>query len=126
MLVSKKPPTKAESERMEKLSRMGCIVTRLCFGAYKDADVHHITSGGRRLGHMSTIPLSPWYHRAVPDSNMTPQLMREFYGPSLAESKAEFEARFGTEAYLLEQTNKWLGQVPVENTSKHGVDIETT
>jgi len=107
--MSKKAPTVEESKRMDKVSRMGCIVTRLSFGAYKDADVHHITSAGRRKGHMYTIPLSPWYHRAVPDGNMTPALMREFYGPSFAESKEEFEARFGTEEYLLEETNKWLG-----------------
>jgi hypothetical protein len=117
--MSKKPPTKAESDHMDRVKRMGCIVTRLNFGAYADCDVHHITSGGRRLGHMHVIPLSPWYHRAVPAGTMTPALMREFYGPSLAESKAEFESRFGTEAELLRKTREWLG-------IKDDVDHEAT
>lgn len=35
--------------------------------------------------------------------------MRQIYGPSFAKSRAEFESAFGTEEYLLEETDKWLG-----------------
>ena len=107
--MSKKPPTKAESEHMDKVARAGCVVCRLQHGAYVDAQVHHMTSGGRRRGHMFTIPLCPWHHEAVPNTGLTPQYMKQIYGPSFAESRSEFEAAFGTEEYLLEETRKWLG-----------------
>ena len=96
-------------DRMEQLSRAGCVVCRLVHGSFMPNEVHHITRGGRRLGHRYTIPLSPWYHRAVPENGLTPQQMRDIYGPSFAESKAEFEAMFGTEEYLLQEADKWLG-----------------
>jgi hypothetical protein len=105
----RKPPTKAESEHMARVASLGCIVTRMNYGAYADADVHHMTSGGRRLGHFCTIPLTPWYHRAAPNIGMTPEHMRSVYGPSLAESRREFEQWFGTELELLEEVNKCLG-----------------
>jgi len=107
--MSRKPPTKQEALRMSQLKDMGCIVTRLSFGAFAGADIHHLTKGGRRLGHMQTIPLCPWFHRAVPNIGLTPDAMRELYGPSMAEGKRAFENAFGTEEYLLEETNKWLG-----------------
>ncbi len=96
-------------DRMEQLSRAGCIVCRLVHGSFMPNDVHHITRGGRRLGDRYTIPLGAWYHRAVPENGLTPQQMRDIYGPSFAESKAEFETRFGTEEYLLQETDRWLG-----------------
>lgn len=35
--------------------------------------------------------------------------MTRIYGPSFAKSRKEFEAAFGKEVKLLEETNKWLG-----------------
>lgn len=35
--------------------------------------------------------------------------MTKLYGPSFAKSRKAFEAAFGSEEYLLEETDKWLG-----------------
>lgn len=109
LLMPKKPPTAAESAHMERVQRCGCVVCRLSYGAYVEAQVHHMTAGGRRLGHFFVLPLCPWHHEAVPSNGLTPDYMRKLYGPSFAESREEFETTFGTEEYLLEQTKKWLG-----------------
>ena len=107
--MSKKSPTKSESERMDKLSRSGCVVCRQQFGAYVDGEIHHLTSGGRRLGHDYTVCLCPWHHRGVGVGNYTPDEMRRIYGPSIAHGRGPFELAFGLEEYLLEATDRWLG-----------------
>ena len=94
---------------MDRVSRSGCIACRIDTGAYRDAEIHHITSAGRRMGHKFSLPLCSWHHRSAPDGTMTPPLMREVYGPSLAESKKEFVARYGTELDLLMKVRTWLG-----------------
>ncbi len=66
-------------------------------------DIHHLTSGGRRMGHAYTIGLCPWHHRGVPSP------ADDFgSGPSLAYSKRAFNEAYGTEITLLEETNKLL------------------
>lgn len=101
-------PTKAELERYKALKAMGCIVTRLYFDKWAPAEIHHLTSGGRRLGNMQTIPLTPWYHQAkIPQGCRNTLSAEVAYGPSL-HTKREFVARFGSEEWLLEQVNKIL------------------
>ena len=94
---------------MDKVSRMGCVVCRLSFGSYVDGEVQHLTAGGRRLGHHATINLCPWHHRGATTNGMSQDYMKQIYGPSFAKSRKEFEAAFGSEEQLLEQTNRWLG-----------------
>lgn len=107
--MSKKPPTKEESERMDKLVRIGCCVCRQQHGAYVECEIQHLTSGGRRRGHMFTIPLCAWHHRGVTTNGLTADYMTQIYGPSFAHSRAAFEAAFGYEEALLLQVNDWLG-----------------
>jgi hypothetical protein len=102
--------TKSDLRRYRLLQDMGCIVARLFYGAYRDADIHHITEGGRRLGNQFTIPLSPWLHRAVRDDGMSQEEMTATFGPSLAVSKRDFIARFGTERELLAKVNHHYNQ----------------
>lgn len=100
--------TKAEQERYRKLKEMGCIVTWLYFNKWAPAEIHHLTEGGRRLGNDKTIPLTSWYHRAqVPPDCLTGAQAEVRHGPSL-HSKKDFELRFNTEEWLLEQVNKLL------------------
>lgn len=99
---------KAEKRRILSFGSIGCIVSNL----YKNEphtpyDVHHLN----RDGHLNTIPLSPWFHRGVPNTGVSQKRMRELYGPSLAINKREFEAVFGTEEFLLAETNRLLGDV---------------
>lgn len=103
--------TKANKVRIDGFRNIGCIVTRLYFEDYADYDCHHITDCGRRMGNAFVIPLSPWYHRAVPPSGMTERRAYLELGPTLEKHKKEFIGRFGSEIYLLEQTNKLLDTV---------------
>jgi hypothetical protein len=111
MKPRKQKATKAEKERYAKLKELGCIVTRLNFAQYEPAEIHHLTSGGRRIGNMETIPLSSWYHRAIlpPDCKTTTEAVL-MYGPSLETSKRKFESQFGSEEFLLAETNKLIGE----------------
>ncbi len=56
--MTKKKPTKAESERMGRVAQLPCCVC----GDYP-VEVHHITQCGRRLGHKFTLPLCTEDHR---------------------------------------------------------------
>jgi len=83
--------TKAEKERMARLKEMACVAC----GAW-GVDVHHLTSGGRRLGHMFTIPLCVECHRTGKNS--------------IASGRKNFVRFWGrNEMDMLEETNKLLG-----------------
>ena len=73
-------------------------------------EAHHLTSGGRRLGHDYTIPLGSFHHRGLlPVGMKTTHEAVERFGPSLETSKRDFIEKFGTEFELLAETNKLLG-----------------
>lgn len=97
--------TKAERQRIESFRNIGCIVS-----GSSEYDVHHLTEGGRRLGHLFTIPLHPWFHRGVPEDGWSQSAMEQAFGPSLAKSKRAFVERFGTEAQLLQKVNERLSK----------------
>lgn len=101
--MSRPKPTKAEQARFDAFRHIGCIVS-----GSREYEVHHLTDGGRRLGHAFSIPLHPWYHRGVPYAGFSQAAMTERFGPSLAKSKPQFESKFGSELELLELTNKKL------------------
>jgi hypothetical protein len=103
--------TVADTDRFDALRALGCIVSRIFFGRWEPADIHHLVEGRKRLGHQYTIPLSPWFHRGVPPRwDMRPSEVEAHkdFGPSLARSKRSFVARFGTERELLAHTNTLL------------------
>ncbi len=56
----KRKPTKAESEWMDKVASLPCMVT-----GRNDIQLHHITENGRRLGNDYVIPLSVETHRDI-------------------------------------------------------------
>ena len=99
-------PTKAEQDRIEKFRWIGCVVS-LVYLKIADVpyDVHHLVEGGSRLGHLYTIPLSPWHHRGVVPLGRSALEMTERFGPSKALSPQAFAARFGSDHELLEMTN---------------------
>jgi hypothetical protein len=56
--------------------------------------VHHVLSGGRRIGHLSTLPLcDPGHHQGGQSLGMV----------SRHPWKAQFEAKYGTEQELLDR-----------------------
>lgn len=86
-------PTAEEQAWMDAAREFGCIVCWLQHGVRTPAVIHHIISGGRRMGHLFTIPLcEPGHHQQSP----TPLKI------SRHPDKARFEESYGTETFLLE------------------------
>ena len=102
-MIHGKTPTKAEREWMAAITRLGCICCRMQGRGYVPAAVHHLVSGNRRLGHLSSIPLcDPGHHQGAPRSSG--EISRH-------PNKAAFEARYGTEEFLLELTQRVVESV---------------
>ena len=102
--------TKADLARFDRLNQMGCIACRINNGSWVQSEVAHVTDSGRRVGHQATIPLCPWHHRAVVPSGLDEKEMTRIYGPSFAKGKATFYAAFGSEHFLLDKTDIYLGK----------------
>ena len=90
--------TKAERDHMGAVASLGCVVCRnLGFGA-TPAEVHHIGNGalGKKASNFETIGLCPTHHR------------NGGHGVAVHAGRKAFEANFGTERELLEQTRREL------------------
>ena len=86
-------PTKAQSRRMEIIKRdIGCIACHISLYPGTPADAHHLLSGGRRISHDATIPLCKMHHDRP--------------GGSIHKNKLWFAKRFGTDEYLLAETDR--------------------
>ena len=86
--------TKAEHRHLANVWALGCIIC-MRSGLDSPAEVHHLTEGGRRLGHMHTIPLCPAHHRGdVGIHGM---------------GRKAFEREYGTQKDLLAETQRLLG-----------------
>lgn len=96
--------TKPESEHMDRVQLLGCIA---CFidGVYSPAEIHHILESGRRKGHMYVLPLCVPHHRGNFDGSVDQRMV------SRHPYKTRFEARYGTEAELLDKVNERLRAV---------------
>ena len=56
--------TVEERRWMSAIVRVGCIACHVSGHRGVPAEVHHMLSGGRRRGHLFTLPLcSPGHHR---------------------------------------------------------------
>ena len=90
--------TKAERDHMGAVAALGCVVCRnLGFGE-TPAEVHHIGNGtlGKKASNFETIPLCETHHR------------NGGHGVAVHAGRKTFEARYGTERELLEQTRREL------------------
>ena len=90
--------TKAERDHMGAVAALGCVVCRnLGFGE-TPAEVHHIGNGtlGKKASNYETIPLCEIHHR------------NGGHGVAVHAGRKTFEARYGTERELLEQTRREL------------------
>ena len=95
-------PTKAEKHWMDSICQLGCIVCILTGKGKSPAEPHHMLSGGRRMGHMFTIPLCPTHHRSGRDDDEV---------TSRDQSQRRFEKRYGTEQYLLAKTREFVSRM---------------
>lgn len=89
---------KADKKRYQAISDLGCIVCLLERGIYTPPEIHHL-NGRTGNGNQETIGLCFYHHREGTDC-------LEY--TSRHPFKSRFEERYGTEAYLLEETNKRL------------------
>lgn len=92
-------PTSAESAHIFRVVAAGCIVCRNLGYGETPAEAHHIGNGtmGKRADNYSVIALCPNHHRYGG------------HGVAVHAGRKEFEARYGTERELLEQTRRELG-----------------
>lgn len=93
----KRTPTKEERAWMDAITALGCIACLIDGRERVPGAVHHILRGGHRIGHSHTICLcDPGHHQHGQQMGLI----------SRHPWKAQFEARYGTEAELLELTKK--------------------
>ncbi|ULQ47412.1 Ref family protein [Flagellatimonas centrodinii] len=93
--------TRADVERIRALKDIGCVACLMLGVTGRWPDAHHLTEGGRRLGHQQTAALCPWHHVGRPDGGWTVTEMRALYGASFGLEPAAFREQFGTDAELL-------------------------
>jgi hypothetical protein len=86
--------TKSQKAFQDRVRALGCIVCQ-GEGVHSECDLHHLLRGSRRIGEDSVIALCPMHHRSGVNTE-------EFV--SRHPWRREFEARYGTEAELLEKT----------------------
>lgn len=98
-------PTKADLHRFDMLHRIGCIACRKAGSGYAIPEVHHVLSGGRRIGHQATLPLCPHHHRFPSNGTVV--------GPSLADGSRVFAAKWGTQQQLLAEVNQLIAELEV-------------
>lgn len=111
MAFGGKSRTKAEQARFDAIKQGGCMACMqrgIDLAGQGLIEVHHLLSGGRRIGHMATVGLCCWHHRAAIFQFHTHKDMREEYGPSLAEGSKPFHIEFGSDALLLDMQNQIL------------------
>lgn len=105
-------PTKAEAAWIVACKAGPCLACHLRGIPSKGmgiVEAHHLLSGGRRIGHLATVGLCLWHHRAEPFCGHSSAECRSHYGPSLAEGSKTFHAAFGTDDELLQLQNHLIG-----------------
>lgn len=109
--MSRPQPTTDERERWSWFQEVGCLPCRKEERMGVPADVAHETQGGRRTGHEFTFPGCAWHHRGHPPEGMDGAMATAFYGPSFAISKRDFQAAYGTERQLAEETDRIIAEL---------------
>lgn len=104
--------TLAERAWMDDISQIGCIVCLLFENAPgTPGAVHHLLSGGRRIGHLDTICLcDPGHHQKGTVRKV-----------SRHPNKARFEAAYGSEVRLLEKTRELVARRRAQVARSMGV-----
>ena len=91
--------TKSDKDRFERLRELGCIVCILDLEVFTPPAIHHIDGKTKEGAHDLTIPLCAKHHQEK--DNHKPKRWISRHG----DGRYEFEDRYGSEQYLLEETN---------------------
>lgn len=88
---------------MDAIVAYGCVACRIDGHGVVPPAVHHMLRGGVRIGHLFTLPLcDPGHHQNGADRGMV----------SRHPWKARFEAKYGSEDFLLCHLQALLGFEP--------------
>lgn len=84
---------------MNAVAEAGCIICKLFHGVYSPAAIHHVDGKTKPGAHFKTLGLCGLHHQGGNDC-------QEY--TSRHPYKARFEARYGSEAELMEKTKRLL------------------
>lgn len=88
----KRAPTVEERAWLDAIVSYGCVACRMDGRGFVPAAVHHILRGGRRMGHLFSLPLcDPGHHQGGQSLGLA----------SRHPWKARFEQTYGSEDFLL-------------------------
>lgn len=90
-----------------RVAALGCVVCRNLGYQDSPAEVHHLrkhTGAGRKEHYTNSIPLCPVHHRQGDGSERFNGELGYHVAPR------SWEAQYGTQAQLLEQVNRLLGE----------------
>jgi hypothetical protein len=115
---STKPPTVEEQARFQAMRQIGCLA---CLRnrevghasatlVQRRLEIHHLLSGGRRIGHHATICLCHFHHQAkfLPYVDYGYQAQAAAFGPSLEREPRRFHETYGSDEELLACQNELL------------------
>lgn len=96
---------KARRQRFQDLQQLGCVVCWREYGCQTPAEIHHLKGAqwsgmGKRASDEHTIPLCPAHHRTGAHDGTV----------GYHQSPSSFEARYGTQAELLEFVDEWIAR----------------
>lgn len=92
--------TVAEKRHMSRVAELGCVVCRNLGHGPTPAELHHPRTGvgkGQRSSNMDVLPICPFHHRLGG------------HGEAFHSGQKTWQAKYGTEAELLEQTRREMG-----------------
>ena len=107
-------PKMAQVRRWDVMRAIGCIACiknqTPMWRVPMEIEIHHLLSGGRRLGHDFTVALCHWHHQAkrFPSTTSGYAAQAIHYGPSLEREPRRFHEMYGTDDELLARQNKLL------------------
>lgn len=115
-----KRATVADSKRWNDMCEIGCIACRQRKAAWgatgMNVEMHHLLSGGRRIGHHATIALCHWHHQAkrFPSTTSGYTDQAKLYGPSLEREPRRFHEMYGDDESLLAMQNELIRTLRIQ------------
>lgn len=92
-------PNAEEKRWLNAIVNFGCIVCYLELNVFTEASPHHLDGRTKPDAHLKTTPLCSRHH----------QIPGPGYKSRHGDGKAQFEAAYGTESYLLSMTSRAVG-----------------